>query len=143
MGILTFFYDLFTGKWSKLGDDLGVIWQGIVDMGLGIMNTMIGIFSGAFNAIIGFVSGFVQGVVTFFTNLYNDLVGHSIIPDMINAIIGWFGKIPASIMSILTGIGKWITTWGTDRLNELKTWGTNLIKGFADSITGAVHWVTD
>jgi len=51
------------------------------------------LFENLFGGIIGFVKGLVDGIVGWFKTLYNILVGNSIIPDMINAIIGWFKNL--------------------------------------------------
>lgn len=51
---------------------------------------IIDIFLGFFGFILGLVGGFIEGVVGFFQNLYERLVGHSIIPDMLNSIMDWF-----------------------------------------------------
>ncbi len=89
-GIITLFIDLVTGNFSKLGTDLGVIWQGIVTMFTGVWNIISGLFQATIGAIIGFVSTFITTLVTFFTNLYNTLVGHSIIPDLMTAMLAAF-----------------------------------------------------
>ena len=35
----------------------------------------------------------VSGVTGFFQNLYNTLVGHSIVPDLVTKILGWFDQL--------------------------------------------------
>ncbi len=60
----TFFIDLFTGKWNKLGTDLSNIWAGITKMFAGAWQAIAGIFVSAINALIGLVNGFIQGVMS-------------------------------------------------------------------------------
>src|SRR5699024_10077474 len=43
-----------------------------------------------FKSFIGFIMGFVDAFLGFFKGLYDKLVGNSIIPDMVNAIVDWF-----------------------------------------------------
>jgi TP901 family phage tail tape measure protein len=62
-GSISFFVDLFTGKWDKLGGDLAIIWGGIVMMFQGIWQVIQGIFVGAINGIIGLMNGFVAGII--------------------------------------------------------------------------------
>jgi phage-related protein len=102
-GIVTFFVDLLTGHFDKLGGDLKRIWDGIVNMFVGVWNIIKGIFQAAWGAISGFVSGLVQGVIGFFTHLANSLVGHSIIPDMINAIVGFFAGLLGRVIGFVVG----------------------------------------
>lgn len=50
------------------------------------------------------ISGFVGGVVGFFKNLYDTLVGNSIIPDMVNAVIEWINKMVTTVLSFVNGL---------------------------------------
>jgi tape measure domain-containing protein len=104
LGIIGFFVHLFTGQFDKLGSDLGRIWGGIVTMFTGVWNVIRGIFTAAVGLIWGIISGFATTVIRIFTGLYNTLVGHSIIPDLVNGIIKWFAMLPARVMSFLTGL---------------------------------------
>jgi len=107
-GILAFIVDLFTGQWDKLGADLLVAWYGILNMLGGIGNLIAGLFWAIVWTVWGILSGFVMGVIGFFIHLYNALVGHSIIPDMINGIIAWFAGLPGRVigfvMFLVTGV---------------------------------------
>jgi len=105
-GILSFFIDLFTGNFSKLGTDLQNIWNGILNIGHGFGEAMVGLFVGVFGTIGGFVWGFISGIIGFFQHLYDVLVGHSIIPDMVNGIVSWIAQLPgrvgAFVMNLVT-----------------------------------------
>ena len=75
---------LFTGgdieaAWKK-------IWDGVVD-----------VVSGLWDMIITPVKEFVQGIIDWFVNLWDELVGHSIVPDMIDAIVECFTSLPNKI----------------------------------------------
>lgn len=54
--------------------------------------------------IVSFCKGVAEKIVGFFLWLKDVLVGHSIIPDIVNSIIEWFGKIPGKIWEFLKGI---------------------------------------
>jgi phage tail tape measure protein, TP901 family, core region len=136
IGIVAFFIDLFTGNWSKLGADLGIIWQGIVTMFAGVWNVIAGIFMAAFGLLVGMLSGFVSGVVGFFTNLYNMLVGHSIIPDMINGIVDWFLKLPQMAIDAVQGLLGMMHDFFTNIATKALEWGGNIVKQIAAGITG-------
>ena len=99
-GIIRFFVDLATGNFKNLGNDLRSIWNGIVNMFFGVWNVIKGIFQGAWGAISGFVSGLVEGVIGFFSHLKDMLVGHSIVPDIVNGILQWFGQLPGKLLSL-------------------------------------------
>lgn len=75
---------------SLINGDWGKAWDGVKTMFAGIWDAIYGILKGALGIIWGTISGLVEGIVNAFTWLWDVLVGHSIVPDMVNAIIGWF-----------------------------------------------------
>lgn len=102
-GIVAFITDLFTGHFERLSADLGMIWQGILNIIQGTMTAMVGIFNVTFGVILGFVSGFANGVIAFFTTLYHTLVGGSIVPDMCAGILSAFTGMISSVLSAVAG----------------------------------------
>jgi len=98
-GLLEFIIGVFTGDWSRA-------WQGIKDIFAGLWQAIWGILSNLVKAIWGLLSGFVSGFIGFFTQLYDELVGHSIIPDMINAIIWWIASLPGKAWNALSDFGS-------------------------------------
>lgn len=77
-------------------------------------------FMNIFDTIVTFVSTFVNTIIDFFYGLYMTLVGNSIIPDMVNAIVKWFKNL-----------GKWA-------IDLVKGMVTNVIKWFVNLYTGSV-----
>lgn len=90
-GVVESIIAIFSGDWTGLEAANEKIKQGILD-----------IWGGLWSAVSGFVSGFVTGVIDFFTGLYDTLIGHSIIPDMINGIIEWFVGLPAQVLGVIS-----------------------------------------
>jgi TP901 family phage tail tape measure protein len=141
IGMWSFFCDLITGKWDKLGQDLGTMWQGVIDMFQGLANFFYGIWEGLVKGVVGLVSGFVQGIIDFFTNLYNDLVGHSIVPDTVNGIMDWWKKIPAFIQNLLASLVKWIVNaWNTIKTDATTAWSA-ITKAVSDAVTKVGDWL--
>ncbi|HHY42985.1 MAG TPA: hypothetical protein GX514_09135 [Thermoanaerobacterales bacterium] len=94
---------------------------GIVKALSGIIDFLIGVFSldlekaiegikGIFEGIVNIVETVVNAIVDFFKWLYDILVGHSIIPDLINRIVEWF--------------------------NNLFKWATDIVGNLVEQITG-------
>lgn len=110
-GFFAFLHDLFSGNWSKLLADMQTMFNGMVNVGRGFGNVMEGLFKATFGAIIAFVAGFVTGIVQWFQTLYNDLVGHSIIPNMINGIIQWFALLPGRVFALLIALVTGALQW--------------------------------
>ena len=62
--------------------------------------------------VVDKIAGWVNAVIGWFQKLYDRLVGHSIIPDLINGILEWFGKLTAPIEAIVKGIRDLVVnTW--------------------------------
>jgi tape measure domain-containing protein len=96
IGVVNFLYDLFSGNFKKLDQDLRQIWNGLWD-------AIVGTVFNLGKAVWNFLSGFVEGIVGFFKHLYEVLVGHSIVPDLINSIISWFTGLPGRVMGAISG----------------------------------------
>ena len=89
-GLGSFIVAVFTGDWQKAGESIKLIWDGIVAL-----------FSGLWNAVVSGITGFVTGVINWFKSLWNTLVGHSIVPDMIDSIVEWFLSLPGKILTTI------------------------------------------
>lgn len=148
-GIVQFIADLVTGHFDKLGSDLGLIWTGIKNMFVGMWNMIKGVFQAAIGIITGLIGGFISGVVGYFTTLYNDLVGHSIIPDMINGIINWFMQLPGRVgaavqsmsstaMSILNGMAGLALQAGFNIVNSVANGIASGVGAVASAIASVV-----
>ncbi|MFA8439297.1 tape measure protein [Pueribacillus sp. YX66] len=67
--------------------------QGALDFWNAATESAVDFFKNLWDGIVGFVQGIVETVIGWFEFLYDILVGNSIIPDMVNAIIEWFGNL--------------------------------------------------
>src|SRR5260221_303912 len=137
-GIVRFIYDLVTGNFKNLGNDLKGIWLGIENIFGGAWNIIKGIFQAAWGAISGFVGGLVSGVIGFFQHLADWLGGHSIIPDMIRAIVGWVLSVPAKAPDVVGGLlGNLVNFFG-GLARQAVQWGLNIIANLAGGIINGI-----
>lgn len=144
-GIIEFIVGVFTGDWE-------LAWKGIVDIFSGTWQAIWGVIKNLGNAIWGAVKGLVQGIWDFFKWLYDELVGHSIIPDLVNAILGWWRTLQNMMGAIWTALWNGIKAaynaivaplWnllkaGIAAVKEAFSSGINLIKSKWDEFTGKV-----
>lgn len=77
-----------------------MVLKGFKDIFAGTFKAVWAIIKGFVQIILSVVKGFVRGVVNFVKWMADVLVGHSIIPDMVKAILAWF--------HILADIVKWL-----------------------------------
>jgi len=120
-GIIQIIVGIFTLNFQMIWDGIKLIFQGIFDT-----------ITGALSAVLAFIGGFIQGVIDFFQNLYDTLIGHSIIPDMVNGIIAWFTTLKTKASDIVNNIKTKITdTW-----NSIKT-------SVSDTVSTMVTFISD
>jgi TP901 family phage tail tape measure protein len=77
---------VFTGNSSMIQSGFRQMGTAIVLIVTSFWGIIKGIFIATIGAIFAFVGAFVQTIITFFQHLSSTLVGHSIIPDMMNSI---------------------------------------------------------
>jgi phage-related protein len=112
-------------EWMKALDKLAPVIGGIV-LGLGILSAGIA-------EIILVVAWCVKAFVGYFQWLYDILVGHSIIPDLVNAITKWFGKLAA--------IPEWFLGWFKKAASAVSNGANSIVsvvKGIPGRISGAL-----
>lgn len=146
-GLIEFIVGVFTGNWS-------LAWQGIQDVLIGTWNIIWSTIKNAGLLIWGIVKGIVEGVVGFFKWLWDELVGHSIIPDMINGIWDWLKKLGQYFKDAWDGIWQavsgflqkikdgWNAWWAylRDKYNEI---GGKLWQTIKDAWQGVVNWIKE
>jgi TP901 family phage tail tape measure protein len=110
-GVGTAISGIISGDWTKAAVGAQMAWEGVVVGLTGVALTILNLFSGLFATVLGFVGGFITSFVGFWQGLYDELVGNSIIPDMIDKIISLFTETEWTELgeSIVNGILKGVT----------------------------------
>lgn len=133
-GTISFFVDLFTGRWNKLGTDIATIAGGIAREFTGMWNVIRGVFTAGIGAITGFIGGFVSTLINIITHLSDVLVGHSIIPDMVTAIINCFRNLVSQGVAVVGNLVSGLTSKFTSLAAGAAQWGRNLVSSFVGGI---------
>lgn len=115
-----FFIALFSG--DNLLEPLKKLKNGVVDL-----------FKGMYNATVGVVVNFVKGIISWFTELWDVLVGHSIVPDTINAIVDWFKSLPKKIFGL-------VSNFVTGIVDRFKNLGASLSAKFSSAWQSVKSW---
>lgn len=111
-GVIQVFTGVLTGNWSLAWSGLKNIvmgaLQGIWAVVTGFFRILGALFKAGFNIIVAVVTGVVKLLVAPWVWLYNVLVGNSVIPDMIKAIVQVFqmglSVLKAIVSAIVQGI---------------------------------------
>lgn len=137
---------IINGEWSLIWQGFVTTVQGVFTTLKGLVGTLVTLFVGPFAIIASTVQGFITGVIAMFTGLYNTLVGHSIIPDLVNDIVQWFQQLPGRIIAALSSLVDMATEPFEEFLDAAQEilnpekWeeiGVNIIDGVVAGIEGA------
>lgn len=130
MGVFDFWAGLFTGDFDRMMKGFLSIWEGVFQTIYGILGTAAELVIGALDVIYSAIEGFASGFVELFFNLYNELVGHSIIPDLVNGMVKIFTEVDwlGIGVDIVQGILKGIQDNASKLTAELKALATNALK---------------
>ena len=93
---------------------------------------------GVWDGIKSIVSGAISAIVGFFVGMYNTIVGHSIVPDMINGIVSWIAQLPGRAMGAIQGLLGSIGSFFSGLASQALQWGSNIVNNIAQGITNAI-----
>ncbi len=126
-GIITFIVGWLKGS----DEEMQAGWTKIKEGVIGILHGLaVGVLDGLeslINSIITFVKGLVEGVIEFFERLHHRLVGGSIIPDMVNAIIKWFIDLKEKVIGFVKELWEKAVTLFVDAYTKLRNKVTELV----------------
>lgn len=133
-GLTDFIRGVFTGDWKRA-------WQGIKEIWDGLWDAIYGVLANFSKAVGNLVLSIVKGVVALFKSLYNTLVGHSIIPDMVKAILSWMNKLVSGIRSVLSAIASVFRGFASavKAFANLFASGVKTVVGFFGSLPGKIR----
>lgn len=137
----------------------------LITMLAGLLSTVLGgaisLLVPVINVVVGAITGFVNAITTGihfivdkFQWLYDVLVGHSIIPDLVTAIVTWFTSLWTHTKKIFTDLKNgvvaiWNGLWNTVRDKWNSFWGglkssySGAWKNFRDSVSNLKSSVTN
>lgn len=137
-GLISGIINLFKGKidFSTFLNGFKALGSGIWDVIVGIFKMIKGIIVGVVGGIIGAIVGLFKGIVDAAMWLSDVLVGHSIIPDMINAILDWFRN--------LWNFAKEIFNAGVEMVKSVFMWlWHNIIEPIWKGIKASIAFVVN
>lgn len=137
-GIFIFLMDLITGRFSNLAGDLRTIGSGIVQIFTGMWNVIAGVFNAAAGVVGGIVLGFIHALIAYFQNLASVVVGHSIIPDMVNSIISWLMQLPGRAGAAISAMASTVLGQLSGLASSAAAAGANIVQGIANGIMAGI-----
>jgi phage-related protein len=124
---------------------------------VGLASTMSGVLAGAFNILVPAITTVVGWLTTFankvsevvgwivkkFEWLYDILVGHSIIPDLVRDIVRWFTSLWTNTKKLFTALKDWVVKTWRDLWSSVRQRWDSFWGGLRSAISGAWRNVRD
>jgi TP901 family phage tail tape measure protein len=131
-GAIQAFVGLVTGDWTKFTGGLSKIWNSMWALIKSDLDRWIGYLK-------GLITGFTTGVSDAFKGMYDAVVGHSYVPDMIEGIRGAFGKLEQVMLDptrrAANGVMSSFKNMFDTVMNFARDWKGSL-KGLFEDIVG-------
>ncbi|MER5470858.1 hypothetical protein [Streptomyces sp. NPDC002685] len=106
-------------------------------------NVVTGVWEAIKNAFASTWDWINTWIVQPFRKLYDILVGHSIVPDLVRGIIGWFTKLWTETKRIFTALKNWVVALWKDLWNTVRSKWDSFWSGLKSAISGAWRTVRD
>jgi phage-related protein len=132
MQVITPLMPLITG----LATLLATVLAGAVGLLVPVITTVIGWLT----ALADGVKAVVGWIVDAFKWLFDVLVGHSIIPDLVKAIISWFTSLWTGTKKIFTDLKNWVVSTWNSLWDGVRSKWNSFWGGLKSAISGA--WTT-
>ena len=121
-GLFDIIVGIFTLDGEKIKEGARRIVSGVGD-----------VFSGFYKVVSGSIKEFFDGIVDWFVRLWDVLVGHSIVPDTINAIVSWFTSLPGKVLGSVGNFVKGV-------IDKFKDLGSGLSEKFSGAWEKVKSW---
>lgn len=157
-GIVTLLIGIFTFDPEMIKSGFRGIVDGVIQIFWGLLHGVSSIVDGLWDLIFqtfksageilwGIVVGIVEGIVDFFVWLWDVLVGHSIIPDLVEAIKEWFinmkDKVVETVKAFVEGVIKWFTDLYNGLVEKVQAIWTAVTNKFNDIKNSLITKVTE
>lgn len=100
-GVFKIIFGIFTLNGNMIKQGWDTLWKGVLNIIQGTAGAIWAVFTGFFRTVLGGIQNFINGIVQFFQHLFSMLVGHSIVPDMLNAIVSAFAGLPGRVIGAI------------------------------------------
>lgn len=89
---------------SVIGGDWGAAFDGLKQIVSGVFTAITGIIRGFITQAEAIIKGVIKVLTWPFEQVYNILVGNSIVHDLVKALVMWFTGLPGKLVTALAGL---------------------------------------
>ncbi len=126
-GLVAVIANMATAVVKLLSGDFAGAWEHVQAAAQGAID----FFEGMFGIVVGIFKNLVENIISFFKGLYDALVGHSIIPDLVNGIIEWIGSLPGKVLELIGQLVDGVK----QKFEDMKTKALEIWDNFKTSVT--------
>ncbi|MFE5139261.1 hypothetical protein ACFRDV_16560 [Streptomyces fagopyri] len=148
-GILTGAQALLTAVMSA--NPIGVVVLALAGLAAGLAyawknsetfrSIVTGVWDGIKTAFSATADWINKWIIQPFQHLYDVLVGHSIIPDLVHSIVGWFTQLWTNTKKLFTDLKNWIVGTWNSVWNAARSKWDGFWSGLKSAISGAWNTV--
>lgn len=132
LGVLKLAMQLLTGDWSGA-------WQTVQDLAQTFVSGIVRAIEPITDLIGGPIQEMADLVIGIFTWLYDKLVGGSIVPELVNAIIGWFGILTSRVWDGIARAWQEVVKW----FEWLRFSASNIVNALAGAVIDTFSRLTN
>lgn len=103
-------------------------------------NIVMGVWEAVKTAFSATVDWIKKYIVDPFMWLYDTLVGHSIIPDLVRGIIGWFTQLWTRTKEIYSALKTWVVNTWNALWNSVRNKWNSFWSGLHSAVNGSWKW---
>lgn len=138
-----FVFGDWTGLWNTMKDVVGTILGDIGNL-IGDLFDAIGtIVDAAVRATLAMIVGFATGIWGWFQWLYHVLVGGSIVPELVNAVVSWITRLDSMVLGIIEGLVGGAASWFEQMASRAISAAESLVNGVVSRLQGMVGQALD
>lgn len=128
-GIVQVIKGIFTGNFGAIKDGVKTIMQGLAQAIFGVLGDIISGIAGIFVTLW-------QVITAPFRKAYDVLVGHSIVPDLVNAVVAWFRSLPGKIGSAIASLPGQIASIFRQMLANAVSTVSSMVSSVVSTVSG-------
>ena len=118
---------------TSLATGVALNWGAITDKVKETVNEIGAEWDRLWDASFGGIKKMFDGVIGWFTDLWDELVGHSIVPDTIDGIVACFTGLPGKVLGV-------VANFVTNVINKFNDFGTKLVSKVSAGWDAVKNW---
>jgi len=136
-GVTEWVKAVWSGDLLAINEAGKMVKEGVIEVFTQLVTGVISILANFASSVWQFLEGFVNGFIGFFEVLYDVLVGNSIVPDMVDAIIGFIADMGIAVLDLVSNTVTGIIDSFTDLIGRMVSVGGDIMQGLLNGLSAS------